>query len=66
MYNPATQVHVPTDANLGSYYKKNTVGAFPTVFLSKKSSTVIWKLFEGFRKEFRSNGELNNKVIDIN
>jgi hypothetical protein len=31
-----------------------------------KSSAVIGKLLGGFRKEFRSNGELNNKVIDIN
>jgi hypothetical protein len=31
-----------------------------------KSSAEIRKLFVRFRKEFRSNGELNNKVIGIN
>ena len=38
MYNPATKVQVFTDADLGSYYFENkiTVGASPTVFLSKK------------------------------
>jgi hypothetical protein len=33
---------------------------------SQKSSMEIRKLFGGFRKEFQSDGELNNKVIDIN
>jgi hypothetical protein len=32
----------------------------------RKSSAEIRKLFGGFRKEFQSNEELNNKVIDIN
>jgi hypothetical protein len=27
------------DADLGSYYKKNNVGASPTVFISKKTLT---------------------------
>ena len=38
MYNPTTQVQALTDADLGSYYFKTkiTVGASPTVFLSKK------------------------------
>jgi hypothetical protein len=38
MYNPGTQVQIPTDANLGSYYllKKLAVGVSPTAFLSKK------------------------------
>ena len=38
MYNPATQVQVPTGANLGSYYfKKNSLwGVSLTVFLQKK------------------------------
>jgi hypothetical protein len=33
---------------------------------SQKSSVELRKLFGGFQKEFWSNGELNNKVIDIN
>jgi hypothetical protein len=33
---------------------------------NQKSSTKIRKSFEGFRKEFQSNGELNKEVIDIN
>jgi hypothetical protein len=39
MYNPGTQVQIPTDANLGSYYllKKLAVGVSPTAFLSKKT-----------------------------
>jgi hypothetical protein len=39
MYNPATQVQISRDANLGSYYleKKITVGDSLTVFLSKKN-----------------------------
>jgi hypothetical protein len=39
MYNPGTQVQIPTDANLGSYYlfKKTHCGVSPTAFLSKKS-----------------------------
>jgi hypothetical protein len=38
MYNPATQVQVPTDANLGSYFQKTkiAIGAFPTTFPFKK------------------------------
>jgi hypothetical protein len=41
MYNPATQVQILRDVNLGFYYlKKITVGASPTVFLSKK---IIWR-----------------------
>jgi hypothetical protein len=37
MYNPATQVQVPTDAELGSYYLKKHWRGFPyRVFLSKK------------------------------
>jgi hypothetical protein len=38
MYNPGTQVQIPTDVNLGSYYllKKLTMGVSPTAFLSKK------------------------------
>jgi hypothetical protein len=38
MYNPATQVQVSTDTNLGSYFQKNkiTVGASPTAFPLKK------------------------------
>jgi hypothetical protein len=36
MYNPATQVQVPTDVDLNSYYfKKKIVGASPTIFISK-------------------------------
>jgi hypothetical protein len=38
MYNPDTQVQIPVDANLGSYYlfkKKLAVGVSPTAFLSK-------------------------------
>jgi hypothetical protein len=31
-----------------------------------KSAAEIQKLFGGFQKEFWSNKELNNKVIDIN
>jgi hypothetical protein len=39
MYNLATQVQVPTDANLGSYFqKKIAVGASPTAFPFKKKS----------------------------
>jgi hypothetical protein len=39
MYNPATQVQVYTDANLGSYFQKNkiAVGASPTAFPFKKN-----------------------------
>jgi hypothetical protein len=39
MYNPATQVQVPTDANLGSYFQKTkiAVGASPTAFPFKKN-----------------------------
>jgi hypothetical protein len=33
---------------------------------NRKSSAEIQKLFGRFRKEFRSYGELNNEVIDIN
>jgi hypothetical protein len=38
MYNPNTQVQIPADVNLGSYYllKKLAVGVSPTAFLSKK------------------------------
>jgi hypothetical protein len=38
MYNPATQVQVSIDANLGSYFfkKKIDVGASPTTFPLKK------------------------------
>jgi hypothetical protein len=38
MYNPATQVQVSTDANLGSYFQKNkiAVGTSPTAFPFKK------------------------------
>jgi hypothetical protein len=38
MYNPATQVQVPTDTNLGSYFQKikSAVGASPTAFSLKK------------------------------
>jgi hypothetical protein len=38
MYNPATQVQVPTDVNLGSYFQKTkiAVGASPTAFPFKK------------------------------
>jgi ribosomal protein S26 len=32
----------------------------------QKSSVEVRKLFGRFRKEFQSNRELNNKVIDIN
>jgi hypothetical protein len=41
MYNPATQVQVPTDTNLGSYFQKTkiTVGASPTAFPFKKKVT---------------------------
>jgi hypothetical protein len=41
MYNPATQVQVPTDANLGSYFQKTkiAVGASPTAFPFKKKNT---------------------------
>jgi hypothetical protein len=43
MYNPATQVQVPIDANLGSYFKKTkiTVGAFPTAFPFKKKHKYV-------------------------
>jgi hypothetical protein len=44
MYNPATQVQVSTDANLGSYFQKNkiAIGAFPTAFpLKKKQPSVL-------------------------
>jgi hypothetical protein len=39
MYNPATQVQVSTDANLGSYFQKNKIaaGASPTAFPFKKN-----------------------------
>jgi hypothetical protein len=42
MYNPATQVQVPTDANLGSYFQKTkiVVGASPTAFPFKKKVCV--------------------------
>jgi hypothetical protein len=38
MYNPAIQVQVLTDADLGSYYLKikTAIEASSTVFLSKK------------------------------
>jgi hypothetical protein len=37
MYNPVTQVQVPKDMNLGSYYLKiKSLGASSTVFLIKK------------------------------
>jgi hypothetical protein len=38
MYNPGTQVQVPTDANLGSYFQKTkiAIGASPTAFPFKK------------------------------
>jgi hypothetical protein len=38
MYNLATQVQVPPDANLGSYFQKTkiAVGASPTAFPFKK------------------------------
>jgi hypothetical protein len=38
MYNPDTQVQIPADANLGSYYllKKLAVGVSLTAFLSTK------------------------------
>jgi hypothetical protein len=40
MYNPGTQVQIPADANVGSYYllKKLAVGVSPTAFLSKKKT----------------------------
>jgi hypothetical protein len=43
MYNPATQVQVSTDANLGSYFQKNkiAVGASPTAFPFKKKQATI-------------------------
>jgi hypothetical protein len=39
MYNPAIQVQVPIDMNLGSYFQKTkiAVGAFPTAFSFKKN-----------------------------
>jgi hypothetical protein len=42
MYNPATQVQVPIDVNLGSYFQKTkiVVGASPTAFPFKKKSHV--------------------------
>jgi hypothetical protein len=42
MYNPGTQVQIPTDVNLGSYYlfKKLDVRVSPTAFLSKKKT--VW------------------------
>jgi hypothetical protein len=42
MYNPATQVQVLTDANLGSYFQKTTiiVGASPTAFSFKKKKSM--------------------------
>jgi hypothetical protein len=47
MYNPATQVQVPTDLNLGSYFQKikSAIGASPTAFPFKKkreSSTTYY------------------------
>jgi hypothetical protein len=51
MYNPATQVQVPTDVNLGSYFQKIklAVGASPTAFPFKKNypfkECVLQKLF---------------------
>jgi hypothetical protein len=38
MYNPTTQVQVPTNVNLGSYFQKTkiAVGASPTAFPFKK------------------------------
>jgi hypothetical protein len=44
MYNPATQVQVPIDVNLGSYFQKTkmAIGAFPTAFPFKKKS-FFWK-----------------------
>jgi hypothetical protein len=46
MYNPATQVQVPTDANLGSYFQKTkiVVGASPTAFPFKKKESVYYNL----------------------
>jgi hypothetical protein len=43
MYNPGTQVQIPADANLGSYYllKKLVVGVSPTAFLSKKKYSLL-------------------------
>jgi hypothetical protein len=45
MNNLATQVQVPTDANLGSYFQKTkiAVGASPTAFPFKKSNIDICK-----------------------
>jgi hypothetical protein len=45
MYNPATQVQVSIDTNLGSYFqkKKIAVGASPTAFPFKKKTTSVEK-----------------------
>jgi hypothetical protein len=47
MYNPATQVQVSIDANLGSYFQKNkiAVGASPTAFPFKKKNTIRTNIF---------------------
>jgi hypothetical protein len=46
MYNPGTQVQIPADANVGSYYllKKLAVGVFPTAFLSKKKKSFAYNV----------------------
>jgi hypothetical protein len=63
MYNPATQVQVSADANLGFYFQKNKidVGASPTAFPFKKNispSKNIINLFgnwlEGVEKKERA------------
>jgi hypothetical protein len=48
MYNPGTQVQIPADANLGSYYllKKLAVGVSPTAFLFKKTLELIQVIME--------------------
>jgi hypothetical protein len=47
MYNPTTQVQVPIDANLGSYFQKTkiAVGASPTAFPFKKKGGTKRSLF---------------------
>jgi hypothetical protein len=44
MYNPATQVQVPTDANLGSYFQKtkNRCRGFPYCISFKKKRMERW------------------------
>jgi hypothetical protein len=46
MYNPATQVQVSIEANLGSYFQKNkiVVEASPTAFPFKKKRLVYGSL----------------------